>query len=68
VPQELEARISEQMLDVASRTGEEVVDTEHLGSISQQALAEVRAEKPGATGDKDSVNDAGSHDFPSPPV
>ena len=32
--------------------GEEIVDAEHVVAVGEQALAQVRAEKAGAAGDK----------------
>jgi hypothetical protein len=42
-------RMIDQVLYIASRSGEEVVDTEDAGAIRQEALAQVRTEKPSTT-------------------
>jgi hypothetical protein len=39
------------MFDIASSPGEEVVDAKDLAASFQQLLAEVRAQKAGASGD-----------------
>ena len=45
VPDQLEARIVEQMQDVVARTGEEVVDAQHVVPVLQQSLAEEGTEE-----------------------
>jgi hypothetical protein len=47
VAKELEARVIEQMLYVASCASEEVVDTEHLTTAFKQAVAQMGPEKSG---------------------
>jgi hypothetical protein len=42
VAHELEARLSMKMLDIALGAREEVVDTQHLVSLRQQAINQVR--------------------------
>jgi hypothetical protein len=49
VANELEALFADQMLNVAARTSEEVVDADNFRALCQQAIAKVRAEKAGAT-------------------
>ena len=53
VPDELEARVVVQVIDVALGAGEEVVDAEHLVALLEQAVAEVGAEEAGAAGHED---------------
>jgi hypothetical protein len=50
VADKLEALVINQMLYVASGAGEEVVEADDLRALSQQAFAEVRAQKTGPTG------------------
>src|SRR3546814_9261133 len=45
--------VPEQPLDVVDRTGDEVVDGNHLVAAIEQRLAEVRAEEAGPAGDDD---------------
>ena len=52
---QLEALVVEQMLDVAPRAGEEIVEADDLRALRQQALAEMRAEKAGAAGDQNTL-------------
>jgi hypothetical protein len=44
--------VIEEVLDVAARAGEKIIDADNDSLIRQQALAEMRAEKAGATGDQ----------------
>src|SRR5262249_38346720 len=53
VADELEARLAEEGLDVLARAGEKIVEAHDLMPLAEQALAEVGAEKTGATGDED---------------
>ena len=53
VADQLELRRAEMMLDVAFGAGEEIVDADDLVAIGNQPIDEMRAEKPGATGDQD---------------
>ena len=55
VAHQLEARVPDQMLDIASRAGEEIVGAEHLVAARQQTLAKMRAEKASAAGDENSL-------------
>ena len=55
VAQQLEALVVEEVLDVASCAGEEVVDAENLAAAFEQPIGEVRPEEAGATRDKDST-------------
>jgi hypothetical protein len=50
---ECEGRVADQVLDVAHRTGDEVVDGDDLVPARQQRAAQVRAEEAGAAGDDD---------------
>ena len=51
---EVEAFLAEEMRDVLDVPGQEVVHRDHLATIGEHALAEVRAEEAGTTGDQDS--------------
>ena len=46
--QQLEALVIEEVLDVATCAGEEVVYAQHLGAASEQPIGEVRSEEAGA--------------------
>ena len=50
VANELEARVVEQMRDVVTRTGEEIVQADDVAALFEQSIAKVRAEKSRATG------------------
>jgi hypothetical protein len=52
VAHQLEVGVIEQRRDVVLGAGEEVIDTDHIMAIGQQALAQMRAEKAGAAGDQ----------------
>ena len=54
VPQQLEARMVEQVLDVVPPAGEEVVQADDVVALGQQPVAEMRADEAGAAGDEDS--------------
>jgi hypothetical protein len=41
VAKQLKALVIEQMLDVAARTGEKIVDAKHLATAIEQLLAEM---------------------------
>ena len=58
---QLEVRILEQMQNVVLGAGEEVVQTEHVVAVGKQALAQMRAEKAGATGDEDAFSEGVIH-------
>src|SRR5206468_11658211 len=47
--------VIEQVLDIALRSGEEVVNAEHFVAVLQQPLAQMRAEESGAAGDQDAL-------------
>ena len=51
--QQLEARMTDEVLDVALRAGEEIVEADDLVASLDQPLAQVRADKAGASGDED---------------
>ena len=55
VPQQLEALVIQEVLDVASCAGEEIVDAEHLVAALKQPVGEVRSEEAGTTRDEDST-------------
>jgi hypothetical protein len=44
--------VIEQVLDIATRAGEEIVDADNDGAVAQQALAQVGTEKTGAAGNQ----------------
>jgi hypothetical protein len=51
VTQQLEARIVEQVQDVLTPAGEEVVEAEHFVALDEEPLAKMRANEPRATCD-----------------
>ena len=51
--QQLEVGIVEQMGDVVLGPGEEIIQAEHVVAGIEQAIAEMRAEKPRPAGDED---------------
>ena len=53
VAQEFEARMADEMLDVALLAGEEIIDADDLMADLEQAVAQMRAEKAGAASHKD---------------
>ena len=55
VTQQLEALVVEEVLDVATGAGEEVVDAKHLVAALEQAVGEMRPEEAGAAGDENSA-------------
>jgi hypothetical protein len=55
VAHQLEARVVEQVGDVGLGAGEEVVGTEHVVALGQQAVAQVAAQEAGAAGDEDAL-------------
>jgi hypothetical protein len=55
VAQEFEARIGVEMVDIALRAGEEIVEAQHFVAFGKQPVRQVRAEEAGATGDKDTL-------------
>ena len=55
VADELEALVIEQMLDIAPGAGEEIVEADDFRALRQQALAQMRAEKTGATGHQNAL-------------
>ena len=54
---ELETRVVDQVLDVALGAGEEIVEAHDLMAALDQPVAQMRAEKAGAAGDKDPLCD-----------
>ena len=50
VAEQLETLVIEQVLDIAPRTGEEIIGAKHIGAFRQQALAKMRAEEAGSAG------------------
>ena len=53
VAQKLKLLVTEEVLDVAPRASEEVVDAEDLAAALKETLCEVRPEEAGAAGDED---------------
>jgi hypothetical protein len=52
---QLEARIRQQMMHVASRPGVEIIDAQNLIAAFQQAIAKVRSNKSRSAGDEDTA-------------
>src|SRR5215510_4898016 len=59
---QLEARIRQQMMHVASRPGVEIIDAQNLIAAFQQAIAKVRSNKSGSAGDEGTT--FGQHKHP----
>src|SRR5262245_42149076 len=55
VAHQLEARIRQQMMDVASRPRVEIIDAQNFIAAFQQAIAKVRTNKSGTAGDEDTT-------------
>jgi hypothetical protein len=55
--------VIEQMLDVAARAREEIVDAKHLTAAPEQLLAKMRADKPSAAGNENAFFEM--HAYPS---
>ena len=53
VAHELEPWVAVQVVDVALRAGEQVVEADHLVPLIQQAVDQVRPDEPGTAGDED---------------
>jgi hypothetical protein len=53
MPHQFEARMLEQMPDVAASAGEEVIDAQHFIAALKQPFAQMRADEAGTTGHKD---------------
>ena len=52
VPDEFEAGMVAQMVDVALAAGKQVIGTDHLVSQCQQLIAQVRPQEPGPAGNQ----------------
>jgi hypothetical protein len=52
VPDQFEVRMTNQVLDVTSRSGEEIVDAEDASPIRQQALTQVRTQETRTAGNQ----------------
>jgi hypothetical protein len=52
VPNKLEPMMVEQMINVALRASEEIVDAYDVPTISEQSLTEMRAEKASSAGNQ----------------
>jgi hypothetical protein len=52
---QLEMLVVEQMLDVAARAAEEVVDADDVGAALQQPVAQMRAEEPCTASHQDAL-------------
>lgn len=61
VPNQLEILFVQQVGDVGLLTGEEIVNANHVVTFVNQSFAEVRAQKPCAAGNQNSLN---CHFFP----
>src|SRR5262249_34702119 len=59
---QLEARIRQQMMHVASRPRIEVIDAQNLIAVFQQAIAKLRSNKSGSAGDEGTT--FGQHKHP----
>src|SRR5215468_9517033 len=59
---QLEARIRQQMMHVASRPGVEIIDAQNLIAAFQQAIAKVRSNKSSSAGDEGTT--FGQHKHP----
>jgi hypothetical protein len=55
VADELETLATHERGDVALGAGEEVVDTDEIGTALQQTVAQMGTEKAGSPGDEDSL-------------
>ena len=56
VPHEIEIRPAQQVGDVRLLAGEEIVQADHVVTLLDQPLAQVRTEKPGTAGDQNALN------------
>jgi hypothetical protein len=52
---QLEARVRQQMMHVASCPGVEIIDAQNFVAAFQQAIAKVRSNKSGSAGDEDTT-------------
>ena len=52
---EFEAFLANEMLDVATRAGEEIVDADDVRPLLEQPVAQMRAEEAGAAGHHDAL-------------
>src|SRR5262249_34988305 len=52
VTHQLESLAVEQVFDISSGSGKEIVDADHIGTVLKEALRKMGAEKSGATGDQ----------------
>jgi hypothetical protein len=52
MPYHFEVLMVEQMLDVATRSGKEIIDADNDRAISKQAFAQMRAEETGTAGNQ----------------
>jgi hypothetical protein len=55
VAHQLEARMADQVLDVALGAGEEVIDADDVVPLGNEAVTQVRTEEAGASGDQDAL-------------
>jgi hypothetical protein len=66
VPQQLEGRMRQEVLDVAPCAGEEVIDAKDFAALGQQPLAQVGPEEAGSAGDQDTLAQrVGFHSTPA---
>lgn len=49
-------RVAERRADIVARTGEIIIDADYLGSVSEQAVAQMRTEESGTAGDEDAFS------------
>ena len=50
MPDQIEAVVVDDAIDVAPGAGEKVIDADEVGAVFEQALAQMRAEKTGTAG------------------
>jgi len=52
VPEQIEVLVREQMLNISTCAGKEIVHANNDGSLAQQPLAQMRAQKSGTPGNE----------------
>ena len=60
---QLETLVTDQMLDIAARAGEEIIDAKDFMALAEQALAEMGAEETGAAGHENTASEIHSVPF-----
>jgi hypothetical protein len=53
VPQHFEAGMRQQMRDIGLRAGKKIIDAQDVLALRDQAVAQMRTKKTGASGDED---------------